>query len=810
MKVWDAGSGQETLTLKGHTDKVRSVVFSPDGKRLASASDDRTVKVWDTATGQVTLTLKGHTGPVTSVTFSADGKRLASASDDRTVRVWDADKEVLSLKGVNSVAYSPDGKRLASASHDGTVKVWDATTGQEILTLKGYASGFSVAFSPDGKRLASASESTVKVWEVGTGQQILTLKGHTSAVQSLAFSPDGKRLASTSGRWLLPPGEVKIWDAATGQETLTLKGHTSAVVSVAFSPDGKRLASGSKDSTVKVWETEAPTPEARGIRLLNWQLEQSERYAEAKQRQAARWHLKQLIGKEPRQASFFSRRGRVYALLGKWDKAVADYSKAIEFDSKNADALRNLGHAWRNLGLALREQKDLGAAIDAYKKAVAIDPKDAWTWLCLGVALHNHNNLTAAIEAYKKALAINPKYPTAWHNLGLALAEKKDLPAAIDVFKKALAIDPKYHRAWTNLGAALRNQKDLPAAIEAYKKALAIDPKDASAWHNLGFALRVQKDLPAAIDAYKKALAIDPNDAEAHFNLDVALLRHGDFALALKSLQRGNATPALVKHCQQLLALDQKLPGVLQGDAANASDLLALADLCQRYKKRYGAAAALFARAFAAEPKRADDLGKAYRYNAACAAVLAAADKGSGADNLDAKEKAGLRQQALTWLQADLAARGTLLDKNLPSVVQIHDDMQHWQRDPDLAGVREPKELGKLPDDERAAWQQLWDKVDRLSKQARARYRQTEHKGHLTAKEQEQRHLIQMAAGKTYVIDMASPQFDTYYLRLEDDKGKVFAENDDISEDNPAILHHVARDARRPGPEPRALRPILR
>ena len=149
------------------------MAFSPDGKRLASASRDETVKVWDAATGQETLTLKGHTGGVTSVAFSPDGKRLASASEDETVKVWDAatGQETLTLKGhtgcVTSVAFSPDGKRLASASDDGTVKVWDAATGQETLTLKGHTDAVtSVAFSPDGQRLASASsDGTVKVWD---------------------------------------------------------------------------------------------------------------------------------------------------------------------------------------------------------------------------------------------------------------------------------------------------------------------------------------------------------------------------------------------------------------------------------------------------------------------------------------------------------------------------------------------------------------------------------------------------------------------------------------------------------------------
>ncbi|PYI85692.1 MAG: hypothetical protein DME26_10415 [Verrucomicrobia bacterium] len=121
----------ELLTLKPHTNGINGVVFSPDGKRLATASDDQTVKVWNVTNGRETLTLQGHTSEVRSVVFSLDGKRLASASDDQTVKVWDATsgREILTLKGAapaTSVAYSPDGQWLASAWWDGTVKVWDA------------------------------------------------------------------------------------------------------------------------------------------------------------------------------------------------------------------------------------------------------------------------------------------------------------------------------------------------------------------------------------------------------------------------------------------------------------------------------------------------------------------------------------------------------------------------------------------------------------------------------------------------------------------------------------------------------------
>jgi WD40 repeat protein/serine/threonine protein kinase len=257
VKVWDAASGQELLTLQGHTGGVRSVAYSPDGCRLAAASNDHTVTVWDAATGQECLTLKGHTYHVTAVAYSPDGRRLASASGDKTVRVWDAasSQELLTLQGhtggVRSVAFSPKGCRLVSAGYDGTVKVWDVDTGEKLLDLQGHTSVvWGVAYSPDGRRLASASlDGTVKVWNATTSKELLPLKGHARGVTSVAYSPDGRCLASGSY-----DKTVKVWDANSDEECLTLNGHTSQVRAIAYSPDGRCLASASDDRTVKVWD----------------------------------------------------------------------------------------------------------------------------------------------------------------------------------------------------------------------------------------------------------------------------------------------------------------------------------------------------------------------------------------------------------------------------------------------------------------------------------------------------------------------------------------------------------------------------
>jgi WD40 repeat protein/class 3 adenylate cyclase len=264
LRNWEWGRLQylcnlDLITLKGHMDTVNCVAFSPDGRRIATASYDGTAKVWDNETGRELLTLKGHGGPVYSVAFAPDGSRIATVSWDGTGKVWDSEtgRELLTLSGqmhlVWAVAFSPDGRRIATASWDGTAKVWDSETGRELLTLKSDASlVFSVAFGPGGRCLAMPSrDNSAGVWDSETGRELFTLAGHTEYVCSVAFSPDGRRIATASY-----DRTAKLWDSETGRELLTLKGHTGRVLSVAFSPDGRHIATASQDKTAKVWDTE--------------------------------------------------------------------------------------------------------------------------------------------------------------------------------------------------------------------------------------------------------------------------------------------------------------------------------------------------------------------------------------------------------------------------------------------------------------------------------------------------------------------------------------------------------------------------
>ena len=270
--------------LHGHTDAVRSVVWSPNGKTLASGSWDSTIILWDLTTRKpLGPPLTGHTNAVYTLAWSSDGKILASGSWDSTIILWDvATRKPLGppltghTNAVYTLAWSPDGTTLASGGDDKTIRLWDVATRRQLgPPLTGHANAVrSLTWSPDGTTLASGSkDDTIRLWDVLTRQPLgPPLVGHSDAVRSVAWSPDGTTLASGSG-----DKTILLWDVTTQRQGQPLIGHKNTVYSVAWNPDGKILASGGEDFSILLWDASSgrllsklPGGHTDGVRSIAW------------------------------------------------------------------------------------------------------------------------------------------------------------------------------------------------------------------------------------------------------------------------------------------------------------------------------------------------------------------------------------------------------------------------------------------------------------------------------------------------------------------------------------------------------------
>ncbi len=258
VKLWNLQNDTVT-TLRGHTRQVNSVAFSPNGKLLASGSDDYKFKLWDVQNRQPIVTLEhvvDHTRyQIKAVAFSPDGQLLATAGWG--VKLWDVSNQngIDTLEHdqwVYAVAFSRDGQRLAAGDINGLVKVWDVQNWQAITQLEGDTTVvYSVAFSPDGRTLASAGyQGQIRLWAVANWELLGTLHNRGTAY-TVDFSLDGEVLASTGHE------TVSLWSVENGEKIATLTGHTGWVYGVAFSPDGTAIASGGDDRTVRVQNIES-------------------------------------------------------------------------------------------------------------------------------------------------------------------------------------------------------------------------------------------------------------------------------------------------------------------------------------------------------------------------------------------------------------------------------------------------------------------------------------------------------------------------------------------------------------------------
>jgi WD40 repeat protein len=259
-RIWNVADGRQLHVLKGHMASISKVSFSSNGKYIVTASFDKTARIWDASTGQQLQILEGHTDFISHAGFSPNGTQIITASWDKTANIWDAStgRQLHVLVGhtdsVSSAKFSPNGERIITTSGDNTVRIWDATTKRQINILKGHtASIITAVFSSDGRHIVTAShDNTARIWDAATGEQVYVLNGHTAPVMIAAFSPDDRLIISAS-----KDNTARVWDVATGRQVYTLKGHTAPVIFAEFSMDGNQILTASGDNTARTWDVES-------------------------------------------------------------------------------------------------------------------------------------------------------------------------------------------------------------------------------------------------------------------------------------------------------------------------------------------------------------------------------------------------------------------------------------------------------------------------------------------------------------------------------------------------------------------------
>jgi len=274
LKIWDAETGAERLTLSGNLVTGNSCAISDDGSVVASATWDSILRIWDARTGMERLSIKADGSPLYRCALNGDGSLMVAASKDRFLKVWDTytGAERLNLAGheraVTGCDITPDGTTIISTSSDGTINIWDGQTGALRFTIKAYeamdgqnpmanltfaaatSALLSCAISDDGAIIVSAlPDGVLKVWDGRTGSERLTLTGHTGWVESCAISANGRLIVSASN-----DKTIRGWDTLTGAPLFMLEGHMRAVSGCAVNADGTLIVSASQDKTLKLWD----------------------------------------------------------------------------------------------------------------------------------------------------------------------------------------------------------------------------------------------------------------------------------------------------------------------------------------------------------------------------------------------------------------------------------------------------------------------------------------------------------------------------------------------------------------------------
>jgi len=466
---------------------------------------------------------------------------------------------------------------------------------------------------------------------------------------------------------------------------------------------------------------------------------------------------REVVELDPKWGVAWKRLAELLQLLGRNEEAIEPFRKSIEVEPT--------AFALASLGALLRRKGQVDEAIALFRQAIALDPAyDAYGGLAVSLKLKGQ--LDEAIPLMRKSLELRPDYAGGMRILGESLYARGEIDEALAWIEKAVALDPKDLEALMDLGAMLDRKGRFDEAIACQRRAIELAPGDfrfhhnlgstlahagrnaeaaasfrrsieldptrspakASAYYSVGNSLKDAKRFDEAIAAYRDAIECDPGMAEAHCNLGQCYLLTARYAEAAASYRRGHElgsqlpnwrypSAEWVRGAEAKAALEAKLPALVSGEVepADVAERLECAEMCWR-KGLLHAEVLLLTAAFAADPRLADDLAAGHRYDAACSAARASAGQGDDTAPLDEADRAELLLQAIAWLRADLALHAKRWGTGKPEDrAATTAALRKWLADAELACIREPEALDLLPDEERAALEELWLDVKEMT-----------------------------------------------------------------------------------------------